>query len=108
MKTSYVRMGVILFPLLLALMVNQVQGECDDTKGKLSFQKMVFAWKNSKTIILYLVFQCITSKTTAMMQAGQDKDRICQLSREMLNCIDDCSDATQFQSALAVSKIFWK
>ena len=43
--------GGILFPLLLTLMVSQVQGACDESEGKFSFQNGVWLKKVLKIIL---------------------------------------------------------
>ena len=106
MKTSYVRMGVILFPLLLALMVNQVQGECDSTSGKLSFQKNRF-WFVKALNNNFVVTRCLTDKNAKLPNMQGDKKRACVLLHEIFGCVDSCSEEEKqaFNSILAVSKI---
>ena len=109
MKTSYVyRGGGIIFPLLLTLLVCQVQGDCVDSRGKFSFQKRCLVKESSKSMILYIVQQCIITQGAEMKKVGDDFLRSCPIFYEMLKCVDSCSGRKKeiFNSLFAVSKIF--
>merc|ERR1712062_271088 len=73
MKISYVRMGVILFPLLLALMVSQAQGECD----------------------LPRVERCVISNAARVAEYVQARDieNGCRFYYKMVGCWSSCSEA---------------
>ena len=78
------------------------------SEGKFSFQKRCCLVKeSSKTMILYIVEQCISTQGAEMQKVGQDFLRSCPIFYEMLKCVDSCSGRIKaiFNEQFAVSKI---